>query len=476
MAFRPVLAAATALTLLWAAPQAAAFCGFYVARADAQLFNNASKVVYARDGNRTVITMANDYEGEPEEFAMVVPAPYVLERRDIRVMEAEKIEAIDAYSAPRLVEYRDPDPCNPRRLYRKSLALAAPAEAVLFAPAPAPQDFGVTVEAQYAVEEYDILILSAQDSNGLQRWLELEGYNLPPATRPVLADYIAKGMKFFVARVDLSRMEAATDPDWDGYLRPLQISFNSEKFMLPIRLGMVNAKGPQDLLVFFLTREGRVETSNYPVIPIPTGDGIPPTVEARFDDFYRAVFDRTHEAGNRRSVVTEYSWPLQQKCDPCVAGTPGQSDLIDLGATWLAEEYAVSEEGVVSYRRPDDRQVGPAHLTRLHMRYSAETFPEDLVFRETDDAEAFQGRYVMRHPFRGNLGCPAGREYLNTLNARHKEEARTLAALTGWELGEISDEMRAAGYVAPTVSATGEYSFDNLRDWRAWTARKDGKN
>jgi hypothetical protein len=82
----------------------------------------------------------------------------------------------------------------------------------------------------------------------------------------------------------------------------------------------------------------------------------------------------------------------------------------------------------------------------------------------------------MRHPFRGNLGCPAGREYLNTLNARHKEEARTLAALTGWELGEISDEMRAAGYVAPTVSATGEYSFDNLRDWRAWTARKDEKN
>ena len=38
---------------------ARAFCGFYVAMADTSLFNRASQVVLVRDGNRTVITMAN---------------------------------------------------------------------------------------------------------------------------------------------------------------------------------------------------------------------------------------------------------------------------------------------------------------------------------------------------------------------------------------------------------------------------------
>ena len=38
---------------------AQAFCGFYVGKADAKLFNEASQVIMVRDGNRTVIGMRN---------------------------------------------------------------------------------------------------------------------------------------------------------------------------------------------------------------------------------------------------------------------------------------------------------------------------------------------------------------------------------------------------------------------------------
>jgi len=55
---------------LW--PSAAlSFCGFYVASGDAKLFNKASQVALVRDGDRTVLTMANDFRGEPKEFAIV---------------------------------------------------------------------------------------------------------------------------------------------------------------------------------------------------------------------------------------------------------------------------------------------------------------------------------------------------------------------------------------------------------------------
>src|SRR6185436_8585972 len=99
------------IALFWADP-ASSFCGFYVARGDAKLYNKASKVVMVRDGDRTVLTMANDYSGEPEEFAMVVPVPTLLQKNQIHVGDRAVLDHLDAYSAPRLVEYFDADPCR----------------------------------------------------------------------------------------------------------------------------------------------------------------------------------------------------------------------------------------------------------------------------------------------------------------------------------------------------------------------------
>ena len=102
---------------------AGAFCGFYVARADTKLFNRASQVALARDADRTVITMANDFEGDTRDFAIVVPVPVLLQREQIHVTQRSYLEHLDAYSAPRLVEYFDEDPCQ--QLYRLEQAPAA---------------------------------------------------------------------------------------------------------------------------------------------------------------------------------------------------------------------------------------------------------------------------------------------------------------------------------------------------------------
>src|SRR5499427_9996451 len=92
---------------------ASAFCGFYVAKADSKLFNKSSKVVLSREGETTAITMASDYAGEPKEFAVVIPVPTFIERKQISVVETRTINHMDAFTAPRLVEYHDADPCLP---------------------------------------------------------------------------------------------------------------------------------------------------------------------------------------------------------------------------------------------------------------------------------------------------------------------------------------------------------------------------
>src|SRR5262249_25031313 len=156
-----------------------AFCGFYVSKADAKLFNKASKVVLTRDGERTSITMASDYEGEPSEFALVVPVPTFITREQIRVVEMAPIDHLDAYTAPRLVEYFDNDPCSPVIAYAAAAASAPAAGGLQIQLLRGKDSATVAVEATYAVGNYDIAILRAEESDGLLAWLNENGYRMP---------------------------------------------------------------------------------------------------------------------------------------------------------------------------------------------------------------------------------------------------------------------------------------------------------
>src|SRR5206468_2919769 len=113
------VSALVALAVMASTQLAHAFCGFYVAKADTKLFNKASQVVLVRHGDKTVLTMANDFQGDPREFAVVIPVPTFIEKDQIHVADKALIDHLDAYTSPRLVEYFDPDPCAPLVLFEK---------------------------------------------------------------------------------------------------------------------------------------------------------------------------------------------------------------------------------------------------------------------------------------------------------------------------------------------------------------------
>lgn len=411
-------------------PEARAFCGFYVARADAKLYNEASQVVVVRNGDKTVISMMNDYKGELSEFALVVPVPEVLEKGQIHIGDKAVFEHIDAYSAPRLVEYFDEDPCGRTWARKNGLAMDVPMSAQEGNYQFKHRALGVTVEAAYTIGEYDIVILSAKESDGLETWLRENGYKVPAGASRALQPYIRQDMKFFVAKVNIEEQSKTGVT----YLRPLQFAFRSEKFMLPIRLGMINSDGPQDLLVYLLTKEGRVETTNYRTVRLPSDVEIPLYVKGEFGAFYKAMFARAARREGMRAVFTEYVWNMGW-CDPCAAEPLSREELRSLGVFWL-------DEGDGKWGGGGGGGPLPVMLTRLHVRYSRETFPEDLSFQETRDSENFQGRYILRHPWNGKPGdCPEARRYFEDLARRHEDEAQNLARLTGWEIDEIREKM-----------------------------------
>ena len=418
-------------------PSALAFCGFYVAKADSKLYNKASQIVIARKDNRTVLTMANDYQGDVKDFAMVVPVPTVLKEEQVIVAKPKIIERLDAFSAPRLVEYFDEDPCAP--VYQDRALENAP----MSAPAPITQsrktsnsNLGVTVEAQFNVGEYDIVILSAKESNGLERWLRGNGYKIPRGAKQLLNPYIRQQMKFFVAKVNLEKF------DENGYqkLRPLQISYESPKFMLPIRLGMVNSTSEQDLIAYVLSPKGQTELTNYRTVKVPSDVNIPVYVKEEFGDFYKSMFQTSYTKEDKKVAFLEYAWDMGN-CDPCSAEPLNQEELIDAGVFWLNDS---SEIAPPNFRRPPSNNI---FVTRLHVRYTRDKFPEDLMFQETSNRDNFQGRYVLQHPFTGETNCSAGRQYQRSLQKRFEQEAQSLAKLTNWNIQDIRNKMKLEGQV-----------------------------
>jgi hypothetical protein len=181
------LIAVLTIAAAWNSQSLLAFCGFYVAKADTKLFNKASQVVLARQGDRTVLTMANDFRGDPKEFAIVIPVPVVLQKGQIHIGDKALLDHIDAYSAPRLVEYFDEDPCALVAYDRIAPMAAASPRMQAQGGSAGAKSLGVKIEAQYTVGEYDILILSALQSSGLETWLRENGYRIPAGAGAVCA-------------------------------------------------------------------------------------------------------------------------------------------------------------------------------------------------------------------------------------------------------------------------------------------------
>jgi hypothetical protein len=439
MTRRSVYGAAVLAAALLSQP-ALAFCGFYVAKADTKLFNKASQVVLVRDGDKTVLTMANDYQGPPKEFAVVIPVPTAITREQIHIGDKALLDHLDAYTSPRLVEYHDPDPCEPESEFTFYSAAPPPASKRPAGGSAAERAaaLGVKIEAQYTVGEYDILILSATQSKGLETWLRESGYRIPDGASEVLGSYIGQNMKFFVAKVNLGQQEKLGF----RYLRPIQVAYESPKFMLPIRLGTVNADGPQELFIYTLTRKGRVESTNYRSVKLPSDLDVPVYVKDQFGDFYKAMFNEQVKKHEMRAVFTEYAWDMGW-CDPCAADPLSASELRNLGVFWLDDTDV--QPTPMPNRRPAPTMRGGAqdvYVTRLHVRYDRARFPDDLVFQETGDRQNFQGRYILRHPFAGPMQCKQADGYRANVRKRQEKEAENLAMLTGWSVADIRKTMK----------------------------------
>jgi hypothetical protein len=379
-----------------------------------ELKNPATNVVMMRQGTRTVLSMRNDYQGPAEDFAMVVPVPQAIQRENVRTLRQDVFDKIDTLAAPRLVEYWEhPGECyDPHALsgvgYGSAFGMGGLG---LRGTGRGGGGSAVRITAQFQVGEYDVVVLDASESAALEQWLVDNGYNIPTGASDLLRPYIESGHHFFVAKVDVDRVRFEHGV---ARLSPLRIHYDSESFALPVRLGMINSGGAQDLLIHVLG-ESRFEAANYPNVLAPTNLRVRGRAKGRFGELYAAVFDELQER-NPGAIVTEYAWTASS-CDPCPGPTLSQQDVLTLG-------------GDVLPRRVNAAQLT---LTRLHHRYSPGGLSDDIVLRpaagivggrgmpneharlprdvqSSTGTSAFQTRYAILHRIWHELPACPGRQ------------------------------------------------------------------
>lgn len=413
------------LMLVLSAGEARAFCGFFVASAGAELYNETSQVAVLREGERTVMNMEFNYKGALKEFALVLPVPVVLGEKDVRIIRPDLFRKLDAYSAPRLVDYPAKDPCA-RKKVRRSRGKKKSKKASLGGGGGdlTDEELGVTVEARFEVEEYEIVILSAKESNGLETWLNQTGYAIPEGSAPFYTPYIERGMFFFVVRVNLDKLQTIQLPvDANGYqtLRPLQFEYQAETFMLPIQLGKVNARDEQHLVLYLISPEGRYKVANYNNVDIPTNLHVDAKYKSDpegFQAFYKNLIETAAMRAEQESVLTEYVWKISS-CDPCPTQPPSAQELAELGAnvkvvrkrrgkrrgkrrpTKLPIEFNNGSGGLDNANNYYDYVV-----TRFRASYAPDGFLKDLELeRDSAGSVRFQGRYIIQFPWEGETPC-----------------------------------------------------------------------
>jgi hypothetical protein len=350
------------LSLLLALAPAAEACPTIAKGTPNELTYDVAKTAIVRQGTRTTFTVSINPAGTPQDFALVMPVPAVLEEDDIRVLDGSVFASLEgqtgilrmadagctpAYSGG----YDDGDPCTDR-------ATMAAEDGGDGGDGGGADDYGnVQIEGEYLIGGYELTVISADESDGLWRWLDDNGYQLAEPTVPVLQDYIDEGMVFLAAKVSAEATVA------DGStLPPLQVSYDSELFAIPIRLAARNSPGEQDMLIYAVTDmgQGAVGISNYEEFAVEDKCIWGEHSDTFLDD-YEARFRPAWQAAGHAGWTVEWAGS-PGSCSPCSGITVEPHELEELGYTGDYNSH---------------------FLTRLHVRYTPETAQQDLVLYET---------------------------------------------------------------------------------------------
>jgi hypothetical protein len=361
-----VAAAALGLTTIAGEPEAAACGACYAAQSESTVVSD-HQMALALSPARTVLWDRIEYQGNPKEFAYVIPA-----RAGTRLEASNEgwFSALDASTRPIVMAppqsygggYGEGSGCSPGC---GSMSTSAMAEGRA-----APNGEGVTVVSEDVVGPYETVTLRATDPNALADWLTANGFDIPESSKPIIADYVKEGLDFIAMRLRPGQNVRA--------MQPIRIVTPGADATLPLRMMSIGA-GAKLGVTLYVIGEGRYQAATFPNGTIDEDKLVWDFAQSRSS--YQSQAQETMARNDGRTWLTEHAKkPILTRSFNGPSGGPslsGSSGM--LGNPGLADAYAQACVPV-TYPPPPARDAGSTTDA------SSDASPSDASADASDDA------------------------------------------------------------------------------------------
>jgi hypothetical protein len=373
---------AGSVLLLLVAP-ASAFPGFLASKTNTAIKINSTQVVLMKKGKVTAVSVMSDYEGPLEPFAMVLVVPSDVTADRVTTLKREFVDRVDALSAPRFHEYWEQDPCDPGPVEQEwERSMKANSASAFLGGGDMPQstqkvakELSLDVEAKQKQGEYSFSVLGKDES--VSAWLKSKGYLAPAGAEQAVQPYLQAGMRLVVAQVDSNRVELVGGDR--AQLSPIRFWTEEPFETIPDRVGLLNAGGKQELIVYVLDPEQRYESKNYGNQFPPTNIEVDFAVKERIGEFYAALQDIIAQK-SPNSFLNEFAWSSDGCGQPCATEPLMIAELLSLGGDVF--EQSVPKE---------ERQPKPPELSKeekaAFKEATKDLLPKERKAKEKQDKE-----------------------------------------------------------------------------------------
>jgi hypothetical protein len=315
------------------------------------------EVLLAVHGDNVTYALRTRYEGQPTEFAWVLPVP-ATPTDVVAHQDSSLFDTLDEQTRPRffLMGGMGAGPFG--------MGIPCGCAAGGMAAGEGSKELETHVEASGTAGVFDWAALSSTGSDSLEAWLRDNGFAVPETAGPILDRYIQQDSKFLAVRVH--------DPDalqrtGQTEVPPIQFTCQTTRRWYPMVISKVSAAAEIEVIVYVFA-DKRAEAANVPTVAIDR-DAVkydPKTATVN----YNQVFDATIAQAGNMALVTEFTTPFGfYRSDP----RPQMS-------VWYAALWPEA---------PADVAGQAAVLTRLRTLVGPAQIAEDFEFRDAASTEQF---------------------------------------------------------------------------------------
>ena len=379
--------------------------GLFLAKNNNQVISKQTQIVMARKGAKSILTLTSDFQTKAGDVVLVVPLPMDVKNVKFTNVQYENIDELNRYTSPRLIEYVDFDPCNPDAMKRPEIKTDQS-----FTTIDMDKAIGLVPTSLKITAAHNFVSLSSKESVGIDIWLRKKhGFVLTEAQLAMLRPYIDAAMKFVIIEIQAVDDEATQ-------LMPVQISYESDSFTVPFKIGALNAPSDQAqaFTLYSLSSHGEVLPQNFKIKDMPVNIDLPAKTVSEFDSFYGKLSHNIFTA-HPEIMRKEYAWPMGS-CKPCTTKPLSVADLSSLGTFW----YQLPKDGRIGLVAP----FAAIYITRFHAQYTvsdAGILPEILELQESAERPKYQTFYNIRYPIAADLSACKGNFAAELARAERKE-------------------------------------------------------